>query len=161
MANTAWGEQVVSFGTPAAGDTMSASLTDIGKIKEDTVSIEKADGTVLELFSTGHNLVDKLKGEPTLTLKFTLIGITAAAIALFWDATLVSTRTTVKSLVNSDKLSVKLASKVVGADTLEAPYCEVSMGPLFAEKEGWTAEISVTIIKGASGNLFFMDKVAA
>lgn len=160
MANTAWGEQIVSFGTPAAGDAMSASLTSIGTIKEDSVSIEKADGTVLELYGTGHVLVDKLKGEPSLTLKFTLVGISDAAIALFWDAAKVTTRTSVASLVNSTKKSVKLASKVVGSDTLEAPYCEVSMGPLFSEKEGWTAEISVTIIKGATGKLFYMDKVS-
>lgn len=159
MAITAWGEVIISFGTPAAGDAMSATLTDIGKIKEDTVSIEKADGTVLELFSTGHNLVDKLKGEPTLTLKATLIGITAAAVALFWETTTVTTRTAVASLVNSTKKSVKLASKVVGSDTFEAPYCEVSMGPLFSEKEGWTAEVSITVIKGATGKIFYMDKV--
>lgn len=161
MANTAWGSLVISFGTPAAGDTMSASLTSIGTIKEDSVSIEKADGTVLELYGTGHTLVDKLKGEPTLTLKFTAIGITAAAVALFWDAAVVTTRTTVASMINSKKLSVKLASLVVGSDTLEAPYCEVSMGPLFSEKEGWTAEISVTLIKGATGKIFYMDKVAS
>jgi hypothetical protein len=64
-------------------------------------------------------------------------------------------------MVNSLKYSVKLASKVIGAPTIEPPYCEISMGPLFSEKEGYTAECSVTFIKGATGVLFYMDEVAA
>jgi hypothetical protein len=158
---TAWGEQVVSIGTPGTGDIMATTLADIGLIKEESISFEKADGTKLELFSTGHNLVDSLRTEPIITLKMTLIGITDSARQMFWKTTTALGRTTVKSLVNSTKYSVKLASKVVGADTLEAPYCEVSMGPLFAEKEGFTAEVAFTFLRGATGDLFYMDVVPA
>ena len=157
-SKTAWGEIEFFIGTPGTGDVMSTSLTSLGYMKEDSVGIEKEDGSLLQLFGTGHRLIDELKGEPTLRLKGTLIGISDTVAQEFWDATASGSgdeeKTGIKSFVTSKKMSVKMSSKVVGSRTLEAPYCSVSLMPLFSEKEGWTAEIEFTILTGQTGYPF-------
>jgi hypothetical protein len=162
--NTAWGEIDIEFGTPGNGDLMSSTLKKIGTVKEESLSVEKEDGTKLELYGTGHILVDELKTDPKLTIKGIVIGISKENVTEFWDATPSGTGATEKievaSLVSKKKYSVRLASKVSGSDTLEAPYCSVVFSPAFSEKEGWTAEFAFTMIKGASGKLFHIGKVS-
>lgn len=58
---TAWGEIIMSIGTPGAGEIMSTTLTSLGNIKEESVSLETEDGNVYQLFGTGHVLLDQLK----------------------------------------------------------------------------------------------------
>lgn len=72
-----------------------------------------------------------------------------------------TTPTHIKSFVCSEYFSVKMASKVVGSDSLEAPKCTVSVKPVFSEKEGWSAEVEFTILKGTAAYLFNVGTVAA
>lgn len=157
--NTAWGEYVVSIGMTGTGGAMASALTDLGYIHENTVSLETADGQSLELFGTGHVLVDSAKQEPTLTLKFNIIG--NAKAMQFWETETGGTPavTKVKSLVNNDKWSVRLASKVVGSETLEIPVASIYCKPTIAEDKGWISECEVKMIMGETGALFHFGKV--
>lgn len=158
MKETAWGKIEMEIGTPAANGGMSESLESIGLLKEDTLSIEAADGTVLELYTSGHELRDELKGEPTITVKATIIEMPEAVRAKIWEIESVDTagnpKYRVKSLVSNRKWSTRFASQVVGSETFEAPYCSMSMKPVFSEKEGWSAEVEFKLLRGQAGYLF-------
>lgn len=162
---TAWGETLLKFGLTGAGDAMSASLGTMGIVKEDSISLDPTDGTKLQLFGSGHVLLDQLTNEPTLTLKAIIVGIPDAIKEAFWGAETTgvgdASTTEVSSLVNSKKFSVVMETKVVGSETFEAPLCSISMTPLISEKEGWTASVTIDILKGATGKLFKFGRVAA
>ena len=153
---TAWGTIVMSVATTGALDVMGTPLVSLGVIKEDSMSIAPEDGGSMQLFGTGHVLVDELKNEPSLKINATLVGLTNAK--QFWTMDAVETGQ-VKSLIKSGNFSVKFASAVVGSDTLEAPKCVISGTPVFSEKEGWTVNLEITILKGAAAYLFEIGTV--
>lgn len=161
---TAWGNVNIRIGESANG-SMATELVTIGTLKEDSVSIETAEGTKYELYGTGHVLVDQLFSEPTLTLKAQVIGANRDLIEKLWNTSKTGTGNTeklvVKSLVTSKKFSVQLASEIEGSDTFEAPNCSVSMSLVFSEKEGWCGDISFTIMKGGDDSFFQFGKVAS
>ena len=156
---TAWGNVNIKIGESLKED----QLATIGTLKEDSVSIETAEGTKYELYGTGHVLVDQLVTEPTLTLKAQIIGANRDLIAKLWNTTTTGTgdteRLVVNSMVTSKKFAVQLASDVIGSDTFEAPNCAVNMSLVFSEKEGWCGDISFTILKGDNGSFFQFGKV--
>lgn len=152
---TAWGEIIMSVGAPGVGEVMGASLTSLGFIQEDTLEITTEEGDKIQLFGTGHVLVDQLQLEDTITVNCSLIGIEKAT--QFWE---LGTGNQVKSLVNSDDWSVKFASKVVGSDTFEAPKCRIKATPQFSEKEGWTVDLAITVLMGEAAYLFEFGTVA-
>ena len=150
MSTTAWGETLLYYATPLTGGILGTTWVQVGTIKEDTLSLETADGTKLELWGSGHVLVDSLLNEGTMNIKATVIGISSAIKSLFWDMN----GAKVESLVNSSHYSFKIATKVTGSDTFLAPWCSVNMKPLFSEKEGWTAELNIAVLKGDAGYFF-------
>lgn len=156
MAATAWGEILLSYGTPGTNDEMATSLSSLGYIKEDSLSIDTEEGEMLQLFGTGHVLVDEQGSEPIVRIKATLIGVNNT----FWDMAS-SPDTAVESFVDSANYSIKMASKVVGSETLEAPKCKVAAKPLFSEKEGWTVELTITVLKGKAGYYWNFGTVTA
>jgi hypothetical protein len=155
---TAWGTIVMSIAATGALDVMGTPLVSLGTIKEDSMSIASEDGGIMQLFGTGHVLVDELKNEPSVKINATLIGLTNAK--QFWTMDAVATDQ-VKSLIKSGNFSVRFASAVVGSDTFEAPKCVISGTPVFSEKEGWTVNVEITILLGAAGYLFEFGTVAA
>ena len=155
MKQTAWGNAILEFGTPGAGDTMSATLTKIGEILEETLGIEVEDGTELSLFEEGHILRDMLRQEGTVRINGTIIGIPDVVMAEFWDVESATGKTNVKSMVSGQKYSVKISVPgQLGSDTLEVPYTSVKLGMAYASNQGWTAPFTFTIMKGATDVLF-------
>ena len=164
MTKRAWGEVEMSYAPINEQETMPDTLTSIGEIKEDSLGLETEDGTVLQVFKEGHILVDELQLEPTLKVNLTLTNIPESIRTVFWDAektgTGDNTEFGVKSLINSEKFAIEFAAiKVPGSDTFRAPKCSISMSPLYSSKEGWTANIKITLIRGLSGKLFTFGKV--
>lgn len=156
---TAWGEIEMLVGTPGASDAMSASLESLGYIKEDSLAFETEEGEKMQLFGTGHVLVDEQGGEPSVRVKATLLGIEKAK--QFWEMGVDPNPGQVKSFVTSDAYSVKFASKVVGSETFEAPKCKIAAKPLFSEKEGWTVELTITVLKGLADYFWNFGTVSA
>lgn len=163
---TAWGEVVMKVAETDAAETMPTTMETIGEILEESLGLELEDGTKLQLFKEGHILVDELSQEPTLNVSLTLIGISDANKARFWEAEETgegeNKKFAVKSLINTKKFAIEFAAiKVPGSDTFEAPKCTVSMGPLYSSTQGWTSDIKITIIKAKTGILFQFGKVPA
>lgn len=163
MSKTAWGEINLNVGKALANGAMATTLTSIGVIKEDTITITTTDGTTYELKKSGGTLIDKLQGEPTLTIGVTVVGLAAATP--FWvtesDGEGDAQRTKVKSLVCSDKYSVSMAALVVGSEFIEMPNCSVTAKPVFSETLGWTAEITFELVKNTEGVIFQFGTVPA
>lgn len=155
---TAWGEIEMSVAATGASDAMGTPLVSLGYIKEDSLAIETEDGEMMQLFGTGHVLVDEQGSEPSLRVKGTLLGIAQAK--QFWDMGEAPNTGRVESFVTTGNYSVKFASKVVGSDTFEAPKCKIAAKPLFSEKEGWTVELTITVLKGQGGYFFNFGTVA-
>jgi hypothetical protein len=140
-------------------------MTSIGFIEEETLSIEKEDGTELTLYEEGHILRDSLQQEPILRVKCTIIGIPDATRAAFWKTTTAGAgnakKVKVASLVTSDKYAIKFAAEQVpGSETFEAPYCTVNMGPLYSSTGGWKADVQITLVKNGEWPLFSFGVVA-
>lgn len=166
MTKRAWGHVEMKYALTNENETMPAELKPIGRIKEDSLGLEKEDGTVLQVFEEGHILVDELQLEPILKVNLTLTNIPEEIRTVFWDAEKTGVgddiEYAVKSLINNDKFAIEFAAtKVPGSDTFRAPKCSISMSPLYSSKEGWTAEIKITLFKGLSGKLFSFGKVPA
>ena len=155
---TAWGEIEMSVAATGALDVMGTPLVSLGYIKEDTLEIGTEAGDKLQLFGTGHVLIDELSSEDTISVNCDLVGIAKAT--QFWEVGTAGEAGQVKSLVNSADWSVKFAAKVVGSDTFEAPKCKIKATPKFSEKEGWTVSLAITILKGAAAYFFKFGTVA-
>ena len=155
---TAWGTIVMSVAETGALDVMGTPLVSLGTIKEDSLAIAPEDGGAMQLFGSGHVLVDELKNEPSLKVTCTLIGLTNAK--QFWTMS-TTPATAVKSLLSSKDWSIEFKSAVVGSDTFKAPKCRIAGTPVFSEKEGWTVNLEITILMGAAGYLFDFGTVAA
>lgn len=166
MKKTAWGEVKMRFAETTADGSMPTIMTEIGEIQEDSLGLEKEDGTKLQLFKEGHILVDELEQEPTLSVVATIIGIPDEIKTEFWEAAKSGTgekeKFAIKSLVNSKKFAIDFAAvKVPGSETFEAPYASISLSPLYSSKLGWTCEVRVTIMRSALDVLFQFGKVPA
>ena len=164
-ANTAWGDVHLYLGIPAAGQTMSTSLDDLGSIDDDGLSIETSDGTQYQLKDINGAILDELKLEPELTVNFTLVKPSEAVRAKFWDVEEGGEGNSriikVKSMVASNNYSLKFSNpRMVGSETFEAPYCSVNMKPIYSASKGFTAECSAKVIKGQAGYFFAFGTVA-
>lgn len=159
MEKIAWGEIIMSIAPTGALDVMGTPLVELGFVKEDSMAINLEEGPKLQLFGTGHVLVDEVQQEDIINVAATLIGLEKAT--QFWEMGTGPTEGQVISLVNSDNWSVKFASKVVGSKTFEAPKCKIKATPVFSEKEGWSANLKITVLKGAAGYFYKHGTVSA
>lgn len=142
---TAWGEIELSVGETGSEGAMANTLTSVGYILENSFSMPNEEGTTLSLNATGGVRVDEKTGEPRIVVNCTLIGIDKAT--QFWGGT----AKRVNSFTNDKKYSIRIASKVVGSEALEAPECKISGLPQFSETEGWTVPLTISILKGEAG----------
>lgn len=160
-AASAWGELDIQIGVPGALNVMSTALSSIGNVKEDSFSLETEDGTKLQWFASGHNLVDELRLQPTLTLKMSIKNLNLSNLSKFWAVTENVDKIEVDAMMTSDKFSVSIAPLVSGAEKLEIPYCAVSMKPTYSEDAGYGQDVEFTILRPKLGDpLFTISRVA-
>lgn len=163
--NTAWGEIRMKIGKTLSGDVMATTMKSIGVLKEDSISLATEDGQKYELYGSGHELLDELQGEPTLTVTATVVQVPEDTRKEFWEVVEEgegdAKKMQVKSMVTREKYSVQFASQVPGSETFEAPKCSVNMKPAFSETEGWSAEITFKIIKSKITGVLFQFGVVA
>lgn len=147
---TSWGDVHAELGTPTDG-AMATNMEDLGSIDADALTIETADGTVYQLKDINGKLLDELRLEPELTVKFTLLKPSEDTRGKFWDVEEIGTgdarKLRVRSLINNDIKSFSfLNPKAIGSETFEAPSCKISMKPGFAANKGFTAECTAKLI---------------
>lgn len=156
MKPSTWGHIILEIAESETSGAMPATLAQLGYVKEDTMSMETAEGDTLQLFESGHILRDEMKLEPTLTFNATVLQIPEAMKEAFWGLN----GTKVKSMINGKKFAIRIkAPEIEGSEAFIAPYCSIAMTPVFAEKEGWSAALTVTIIKGPAEYLFDFEEV--
>lgn len=146
-----WGKPNIKSGKTGENDALSAALTDVGKIKEDSTTLEVVKGTVMELFGEGHELVDKMELEGSWLLKFTLIKASLAKIAELYGLTLKDGKLPMGTTVVSEDRSYVVEPLKVGAICAEIPKTYTSITPKFGTKEGWTIDMEVSSLQPVTG----------
>lgn len=165
-AETAWGSVHAYLGDVGASGVMGAVLEDLGSIDEDALTIETNDGTKYQLKDINGKLLDELMQEPELKVNFTLLKPSEVVKDKFWSISEIGTgdarKIRVKSLIKNKKYSFKFANtEAVGSETFEAPVTKVYMKPSYDAKKGFSAQCTITLLKGEADYLFDFGVVAA
>ena len=160
---TAWGKITLNVAAAGDGDTMPSSLAPLGIVEEDSFSLETEEGEKIQLFGSGHVLVDEKQLENIETLSCRVIVPTLAQITQFWDVTKGSNdKYTVHSTVSGAKYAIQFIPELDGAIQLEAPKTSPTCKLTFEEKKGWILEMSFTLITVTKENgkptKFFLSK---
>ena len=135
-AVTAWGKPTIKSGASGESGALGTTLEDVGKIKENTTSLELVKGNVNELFGEGHELV--------------VIKASLDKIAKFFGLSVSTDKLAMKTTIVSEPRSYTVDPLLVGAIGAELPYCYTSITPKFATAEGWTIEFEVTTMEPES-----------
>ncbi len=143
-AVTAWGKPKIRNGASGNNGTLGSTLTDVGKIKEDSTSLEVVNGDVKELFGEGHELLDKMELEGTWVLKYTMVKAPIEKVAEAYGLTLVSGKLPMRTTVVTEPRSYVVEPKLVGAICAELPNCSTKLTPRLVAADGWTIDVEAT-----------------
>lgn len=148
----AWSKCSFEIGKTGENDAMATSLTDIGKIKDKSSTLEPSDGDALEMKATGGETVAKETQEggfkavtrviePTDDL-LSLLGLGEAGESGDFN---------VKTHIVDGDWSLKITPKNVGAKGIKAPKTNITYKPGWSEEDGNYADLEFEIIKGEAG----------
>ncbi len=157
--DTAWGKVVFKYGAPGAGGSMGTVLKTLGVVKEDSYSLETEDGKEYKFTAIGGEVIDQLKGEPTLKAKLTVKNLNKALISEIWDVEESGDNLIVKSLVSTKKFSVSITPVTSGSEKIDIFYCSISGKPTYTGEDGYCVELEITMLRSAKG-LFSIGRVA-
>lgn len=163
---TAWGSVHAFLAAATADGAMPTTMGDLGAIDTDALSLEVSDGTVYQLKDINGKILDELKLEPEITVKFTLLKPSEETRGKFWDTEVIGVgaerKFRIKSLISNEKKAFKFANiNAIGSETFEVPFCAVDMKPGYSAQKGYTAECSVKLLNGVAGYLFDFGTVPA
>lgn len=144
----AWSKCKIEFGATGENDAFATSLTDIGKIKNQSTQLTANEGDSLTETASGGEIVAMEQLDGTLQLETTVIEPTpelykALGIA---DAE-ASGEQKVKTHVVDGDMSVKVTPKNKGARGIKAPVTRMSVAPTFDEQDGNSLKITWNIVK--------------
>ena len=148
----AWLACEIEIGKTGSNDTMAASLTSVGVIKDKSSTLEPSDGDTLEAKSTGGRTVAKESTEGGFKLKTRVIEPTPefeSLLGLIVAGT--GGDVNVKTHVVEDDFSVRVTPKNVGARGIKAPKTHVTYKPGWSEEEGNYADLEFEFLFGAQG----------
>ncbi|MDE6080116.1 MAG: hypothetical protein K2G35_08645 [Duncaniella sp.] len=145
----AWSKCAFEIGKTSDDDSMATSLTNIGKIKDKSSTLEPSDGDSLEMKATGGETVAKEAQEggfkavtrviePTDEL-LTLLGLGEAATDGDFK---------VKTHLVDGDWSLKITPKNVGAKGIKAPKTNITYKPGWSEEDGNYADLEFEFLKG-------------
>lgn len=150
----AWSKCSIKIGETPAGEAMAETLTSIGTIKNQSATLESAEGDALEAVATGGELVarEALEGAFTLTCRvieptdalYTLLGL-GEAVTGTAGAYNVSTHLVGKAF------SVEVTPKNAGAKGIKAPKTNVTFAAGWSEEDGNYADLTFGILHGEAG----------
>ena len=150
METTAWGKITLNVAEAGSDANMPESLSSLGIVEEDTFALETEEGEKIQLFGSGHVLVDEKQLENIETLSCQVIVPSLEQITKFWEVTKTgdgdTAKYTVHSTVASKHYAVQFLPELTGAIKLEAPKTNPSCQLTFEEKKGWVLAISFTLI---------------
>ena len=169
MEKTAWGKIELKVGEAGSSSAMPESLSTIGVVEEDSFALETEKGEKIQLFGSGHVLVDEKQLENIETLSCRVIVPSLEQITRFWDVTPSGEgddiKYTVHSTVSNKQYAVQFLPEIVGAIMLEAPKTAPTCELTFEEKKGWILAVSFTLItvtvEDGKPVKFYLSKKAA
>jgi len=166
----AWGKITLKVAdAPSSGAAMPQSMTDLGIVEEDSFSLETEEGEKIQLWGSGHVLVDQKQLENVESLTCRLVVPSLAQVTKFWKVTQTgsgdSIKYTVHSTIAQKKYSVTFEPELAGAIMLEVPQSDVAGTLNFEEKKGWVLTVTFTIVpvqvSGSDPVKFYLSKKAA
>lgn len=164
---TAWGRCKITSGDAGENGALGQSLKDVGKIKEDSTTLELVKGNVNELWGEGHELLDRMELEGSWSLKFTIYKASLAKIAEHFGLPAPQNdRLPMTTTIVQSPRSFIVTPFLDGAIGAELPNTSVSLTPRLVTKEGWTIDVEATTIDPddegvATATLFVHHKAQA
>ena len=164
---TAWGRCKITSGDAGEDGALGQSLKDVGKIKEDSTTLELVKGNVNELWGEGHELLDRMGLEGSWSLKFTIYKASLAKIAEHFGLPAPQNdRLPMTTTIVQSPRSFIVTPFLDGAIGAELPNTSVSLTPRLVTKEGWTIDVEATTIDPddegvATATLFVHHKAQA
>ena len=150
----AWSKCKFEIGKTKEDDTMATDLTDIGKIKDKSSTLEPSDGESLEMKATGGETVAKETQEGGFKATTRVIEPTNELLTLLGLGEEVTTEGddkgdfNVKTHIVDGDWSLKITPKNVGAKGIKAPKTNITYKPGWSEEDGNYADLDFEIIKG-------------
>lgn len=152
---------MIKMGATGSDGAMGGTLSDIGEIKEGSISLEVQDGTTKEWKATGGRLIDTLKTEPTLRIKCHVKNLNKAIVEKVWAVKEATNDLQVTSLLNATKQSVSIENDVSKSETLKFPLCSVEGKPVYSEDAGYGLDITITVLSPGKGKPLFIISQSA
>ena len=144
----AWSKCKIEFGATGDNDAFATSLTDVGKIKNQSTQLTANDGDTLTETATGGEVVAMEQLDGTLQLETTVIEPTPELLQALGIADAeASGEQKVKTHIVDGDMSVKVTPKNKGARGIKAPVTRMSVAPSFDEQDGNGLKITWNIIK--------------
>lgn len=144
----AWSKCKVEFGPTGENDAFATTLTDVGKIRNQTTTLTSNDGDALTETATGGEIVAQEQLDGTLQLQTTVIEPSAElykALGIADDEA--DGEQKVKTHIVDGDMSVKVTPKNKGAKGIKAPVTRMSVAPAFDEQDGNSLVITWNIVK--------------
>lgn len=163
---TAWSDIHLFMGDSdeSTGD-MPASMSDLGTLDDQDLSITLTDGTVYQLKDINQKLIDELEFEPELEVAGFLQNPSMAVLAKFWDIAAdetVADDVWVKGTITTGKKAVMFSNpKAVGSRAFAAPIAKASLQPGFSREKGWVNPVSFKILNTGQKGWFKLPLVKA
>lgn len=165
----AWSKCKFEIGKTNDDDTMSTNLTDIGKIKDKSSTLEPSDGESLEMKATGGETVAKETQEGGFKATTRVIEPTNELLTLLGLGEEFTTEGddkgdfNVKTHIVDGDWSLRITPKNVGAKGIKAPKTNITYKPGWSEEDGNYADLDFEIIKGDAGYWYskFTKKASA
>lgn len=141
-----------------AGAMPTSGMASLGWIKEGSLSIETQEGTTKEWKAIGGVLVDIVKTEPTMRIKFHVKNYNKETLSKVFVVTEEGDQLKVTSLISTKEQALSLETSVIGAENLRFPRVRLEGAMVFSEEAGHGLDITATILApGKDKPRFYID----
>ena len=158
---TAWAGGDILVGdvnSTDAGKMPTSGMAPLGWIKEGSLSIETQEGTTKEWKAIGGVLVDLLKTEPTIRIKFHVKNYNKEAMGKIFGVKEEGDALLVTSLISPKEQALSLETSVIGGENLRCPRVRLEGTMVFSEEAGHGLDITATILSpGKDKPRFLID----
>ena len=141
-----------------AGKMPTSGMASLGWIKEGSLSLETQEGATKEWKAIGGELVDLLKAEPTVRIKFHVKNYNKEAMGKIFGVKEEGDSLMVTSLISPKEQALSLETSTIGAENLRFPRVRLEGAMVFSEEAGHGLDITATVLSpGKDKPRFFID----
>lgn len=141
-----------------AGKMPTSGMASLGWVKEGSLSLETQEGTTKEWKAIGGVLVDTVKSESTMRIKFHVKSYNKEALEKVFGVKDDGDSLAVTSLISPKEQALSLETSVIGAENLRFPRVRLDGTMVFSEEAGHGVDITATVLSPGEGKpRFFID----